>query len=233
MNKIVVLNHKMSLLYDDVYPYIERINNLNTDANIIVCPSNMYLEAFVNNCGYPVGAQNVHYSEETNHTGEISTSQLKSLGVEYSIIGHSERVKEFNENKSLVNLKLIGALDANIIPILCFGENIDEDYKKVIPELLEAYLKDIQNIEFIIFAYEPIYAVGTGTLPSINKIEEVIAFTSKYLQNKYNTKPNILYGGSVTSTNVKDILSINNLNGILVGASSSSIKEVERIIENI
>ena len=135
MNKIVVLNHKMSLLYDDVYPYIERINNLNTDANIIVCPSNMYLEAFVNNCSYPVGAQNVHYSEETNHTGEISTSQLKSLGVEYSIIGHSERVKEFNENKSLVNLKLIGALDANIIPILCFGENIDEDYKKVTPFL--------------------------------------------------------------------------------------------------
>ena len=233
MNKIVVLNHKMSLLYDDVYPYIERINNLNTDANIIVCPSNMYLEAFVNNCSYPVGAQNVHYSEETNHSGEISTSQLKSLGVEYSIIGHSERVKEFNENKSLVNLKLIGALDANIIPILCFGENIDEDYKKVIPELLEAYLKDIQNIEFIIFAYEPIYAVGTGTLPSINKIEEVITFTSKYLQDKYNTKPNILYGGSVASTNVKDILSINNLNGILVVASSSNIKEVERIIENI
>ena len=233
MNKIVVLNHKMSLLYDDVYPYIERIINLNTDANIIVCPSNMYLEAFVNNCSYPVGAQNVHYSEETNHSGEISTSQLKSLGVEYSIIGHSERVKEFNENKSLVNLKLIGALDANIIPILCFGENIDEDYKKVIPELLEAYLKDIQNIEFIIFAYEPIYAVGTGTLPSINKIEEVITFTSKYLQDKYNTKPNILYGGSVASTNVKDILSINNLNGILVVASSSNIKEVERIIENI
>lgn len=233
MNKLIVLNHKMSLLYDDLYSYIERTNNIDTDSDIIICPSNIYLEAFINNSEWSVGSQNMHYSLDKNHTGEISSDQLKSLGIEYTIIGHYERVSEFNENKTIINQKLVAALDSNIFPILCFGENIDEDYQKVLPELLESYLKDIENIEFIIFAYEPIYAVGSGILPSIDKIKEVTAFISKYLEDKYHKKPTLLYGGSVDSSNVHDIINIDNINGILVGAVSSDIKEVERIIKNI
>lgn len=233
MNKLIVLNHKMSLLYDDLYNYIERTNEIDTENDIIICPSNIYLEAFINNSEWSVGAQNMHYSIEQNHTGEISSNQLKSLGVEYTIIGHYERVSEFNENKNIINQKLIAALDSNIFPILCFGENIDEDYHKVLPELLESYLKDIQNIEFIIFAYEPIYAIGSGALPSADKIKEITSFISKYLEDKYHKKPILLYGGSVDSSNAHDIINIDNLNGILVGAASSDIKEVERIISNI
>jgi len=233
MKKIIVLNHKMSLLYDDMYNYIERTNSIDTENNIIICPSNIYLEAFTNNSQWSVASQNIHYSTDEKHTGEISSNQLKSLGVEYTMIGHHERVLEFNENKQIVNMKLIAALDSNIFPILCFGENIDEDYKEVLPNLLDGYLKDIQNIEFIIFAYEPIYASLTGTLPTIEKIKEVITFVSEYLENKYQTKPVIIYGGSVDSSNVKDIINIENIDGVLVGDISSNIKEVERIIENI
>lgn len=233
MKKLVVLNHKMSLLYDDLYSYIEKINNIETDNDIIVCPSNIYLEAFINNCDWPVGAQNMHYETSELHTGEVSSNQLKSLGIDYTMIGHYERVNEFKESASIINQKLIAALDSNIFPILCFGEDIDENYKEVLPKLLDSYLKDINNIDFIMFAYEPIYAIGTGALPNIKKIKEVSKFISNYLEDKYKKKPTLLYGGSVDSSNISDIIKIDILNGVVVGNISSDIKEVERIIKSI
>lgn len=233
MKKLVVLNHKMSLLYDDLYSYIERTNNIDTDNDIIICPSNIYLEAFINNSDWSIGAQNMHYSTLELHTGEVSSDQLKSLGIEYTIIGHYERVSEFKESASVVNQKLIAALDSNIFPILCFGENIDEDYKEVLPKILDSYLRNIDNIEFIIFVYEPIYAIGTGTLPNTMKIREVSEFISKYLEDKYAKKPILLYGGSVDSGNIKSITDIDTLNGVMVGNVSSDIKEVERIFKYI
>lgn len=233
MKKIIVFNHKMSLLYEDLYNYIERTNNLETDNDIIICPSDIYLEAFVNNSDWSIGSQNLNYNTDAKHTGEISTDQLKSLGIEYSIIGHYERVRDFNENAVIVNNKLIAALDANIFPILCFGENLDDDYHETIPKILDKYLKDIENIEFIIFAYEPIFAIGTGALPSIQRIEEVTNFVSKYLEDKYKRKPNLLYGGSVDSSNISNIINIEGIDGVLVGDISSDIKEVERIIERV
>lgn len=233
MEKLIVLNHKMSLLYDDLYNYIDRINNIETNNNIIICPSNIYLEAFLNNCDWPIGAQNMHYSTSELHTGEISSNQLKSLGIDYTIIGHYERINDFRESTSVINQKLIAALDSNIFPILCFGENIDDDYKELLPNILDGYLKDIANIDCIIFAYEPIYAIGTGALPNISKIKEVSLFISKYLEDKYNKKPILLYGGSVDSSNIKDITDIDELNGVMVGNISSDIKEVERIFKCI
>lgn len=233
MKKLLVLNHKMGMLYDEVYYYIDRLNNINTDMDIIVCPSSIYLEAFLNNSDYPIGCQNVYYETDVNNTGEISTTQLKSLGVEYALVGHYERVSKFNENDRIVNLKLLSVVDANIFPILCFGEGIDEDYREVIPKKLDAYLKEVDNIEFITFAYEPEYAVDTGTLPNVEKIKEVTEFISGYLESKYHKKPNLLYGGSVDSSNIKDIINIDSINGIMIGSNSSNIMEVERIINNV
>lgn len=223
----------MTLLYDELYNYISRLDNIETDANIIVSPSSIYYEAFLNNTSWPLCAQNFHFKNEPNHTGEISTDQLKSLGIDYVLVGHYERVSEFKENSTIVNEKLIAALDANLIPILIVGENLDEDYKKVLSHQLDAYLKDVQNIKFIYFAYEPIYAIDTGTLPNPKKIEEVVSFIEKYLEEKYHDKPVILYGGSVDSLNVSDIMNIANVSGVLIGSSSSNIEEVEKIIKNI
>lgn len=233
MKKLIVLNHKMSLNYDEVYSYIGRTNEIDTDNDIIICPSSIYLEAFVNNSEWPIGAQNMHYSVEEEHTGEISSNQLKSLGIDYVMVGHYERISEFKENPSIVNQKLIGALDSNIFPILCFGEDIDEDYMVVLPKLLDSYLNNIDNIQFIVFAYEPIYAIGTGALPSINKIKEVSEFISKYLEDKYKRKPVLIYGGSVDSSNVSDIINIDVLSGVMIGNISSDVKEVVRIINCI
>lgn len=223
----------MGVLYDEVYYYIDRLNNIDTDMDIIVCPSSIYLEAFVNNCDYPVCSQNVCYDTNIDNTGEISTIQLKSLGVEYSLVGHYERVSRFNENDTIINNKLLSIVDANIFPILCFGEGESEDYREVLPRKLDAYLKEVSNIEFITFAYEPEYAIGTGILPSIDKIKEVTEFISGYLEKKYHRKPNLLYGGSVNSSNIKDIINIDSINGVLIGGISSNIAEVEKIINNI
>ena len=233
MKKLLVLNHKMGMLYDEVYYYIDRLNKIDTDMDIIVCPSSIYLEAFLQNCDYPIGSQNVHYDMDINNTGEISTIQLKSWGVEYSLVGHYERVNKFHENEKIVNEKLLSIVDANIFPILCFGEGIDEDYREAIPRKLDAYLKEVENIEFIIFAYEPEYAVGTGTLPNVNKIKEVTEFISGYLESKYHKKPNLLYGGSIDSSNIKDIINIDSINGVVIGGVSSNILEVEKIINEV
>ena len=233
MKKLLVLNHKMGMLYDEVYYYIDRLNKIDTDMDIIVCPSNIYLEAFLNNSDYPVGCQNVYYETDINNTGEISTTQLKSLGVEYSLVGHYERVSKFHENENIVNQKLLAIVDANIFPILCFGEGESEDYREVLPKKLDAYLKEVENIEFITFAYEPEYAVGTGILPNINKIKEVTEFISGYLEKKYGKKPNLLYGGSVDSSNIRDIINIDSINGVVIGGISSNILEVEKIIKEV
>lgn len=232
MNKLVVFNHKMSLLYEDLYNYIERTNNIETDNDIIICPSNIYLEAFVNNSVWPIGSQNIHYDINYRHTGEVSTNQLKSLGIMYSLIGHYERVRDFNENKIIVNEKLIAALEANIMPILCFGEDIDDDYKEVLPKLIDAYLKDVVNIDFIVFAYEPIYALS-GTTPSIERIKEVTTYISKYLEDKYKKKPTLIYGGGINSSNIKDIMNIDTLSGVIIGDISSEVNEAVKIINNI
>lgn len=233
MSKLVVFNHKMSLLYEDLYNYIERVNNIETDNDIIICPSNIYLEAFVNNSVWPIGSQNMHYDTNYRHTGEVSTNQLKSLGIMYSLIGHYERVRDFNENKIVVNEKLIAALDANIMPILCFGEDIDDDYKEVLPKLIDAYLKDIVNIDFIVFAYEPVYAISSGTTPSADRIKEVTSFISKYLEDKYKKKPTLIYGGGVNSSNIHDIMDIDTLSGVIIGDISSDVNEAVKIINNL
>ena len=102
MKKFIILNHKMNLEYDEVVPYIQELNKIETENNIIVCPSNIYLSDFMNYCTWGVGAQNVSEKLDGNYTGEVSTLQLKSIGVEYSIIGHYERKKYFKETNKQI-----------------------------------------------------------------------------------------------------------------------------------
>lgn len=227
MKKIIVLNHKMNLEYDEVHEYLKKINELDTTNNIIICPSNIYLETFMNHCTWGIGAQNVYHEESGNYTGEISTLQLKSLGVEYCLIGHYERKKNFHETNKIINKKLIACLEANIQPILCFGEsgNLDE-----IKDNLDELLKGIENIDFIIFAYEPLKVSNKETIYQIG--EDVIAIYD-YLEEKYKTKPNIIYGGGVTKEDINELFQIDKLNGILIGKISSNINKIEKIIKNI
>lgn len=227
MKKMIILNHKMNLEYDEVHDYINKINNIKTENSIIICPSNIYLEAFINYCNWGIGSQNFYHKSLGNYTGEVSILQLKSLGIEYSLVGHFERKKYFHETNNIIHNKLVACLEANIIPILCFGEtgNIEEA-----KETLDILLKDISNINFIIFAYEPLKVTDNET---IEHIEEDITEIYNYLNEKYQTNPNIVYGGGISKDDINNILKIDKLNGILIGKISSNIDKISKIIESI
>ena len=227
MKKLIVLNHKMNLDYDEVYPYINRINKIETENDIIVCPSNIYLIDFINHCNWGVGSQNVYYKENGNYTGEISTTQLKSLGIEYSLIGHYERKKCFGETDQVINKKLKACLDSNIIPILCFGA--DGEAEELIAEL-KVLLNEIKRIDFIIFAYEPLKIDDSIDLEKIKTgIEEV----HNYLYDLYETRPTIIYGGGVANKDIEELLNIENIDGLLIGKISSNIDKIEKVIKTI
>ena len=106
--------------------------------------------------------------------------------------------------------------------------------KRLFLKILDAYLKDVLNIDFITFAYEPAYAICTGTLPSVDRIKEVTGFISKYIEDKYHKQfSSIIYGGSVDSSNIDEIINIERLSGVMIGAISSNIKEIQKIFKNI
>jgi triosephosphate isomerase len=227
MKKLIILNHKMNLEYEEVIPYINVLNQITTENNLIICPSNIYLNDFINHSSWGIGAQNVSQKLSGNYTGEVSTLQLKSLGVEYSIIGHYERKKYYHETNNDINQKLNACLDSNISPILCFGETgntgdaIDD---------LEELLKDIPNIDFIIFAYEPL---KVSEQESVNNIQEQIKVIYEYLKSKYNSIPNLIYGGGIAKKDINELLSINELSGIMIGKISANIDKIEKIIKGI
>ena len=227
MKKLIILNHKMNLEYDEIIPYINTLNQLDTQNNIIICPSNIYLSDFINHSSWGIGSQNVSEKLNGNYTGEVSTLQLKSLGIEYSIIGHYERKKYFHETNHIINKKLNACLDSNISPILCFGEtgNIDEAI-----EALDELLLDIENIDFIIFAYEPL---KVAEHESIDTIQDQIKAIYKYLHEKYHSIPNIVYGGGIAEKDIKQLLSIEELNGLMIGKISSQKEKVEKIIKTL
>lgn len=225
MKKMIVLNHKMYLEYDEIPLYIDKLNKIDTDNSIVVIPSSIYLESFINYCNWGIGIQNVYYESFGEYTGEISPVQVKSMGVEYALIGHYERKKYFMEDHSLIKKKLNACMDSNIIPILCFGE-CGNDMSKTLDDLLEG----IDNINFIVFAYEPLEVNENET---IDQIKDDISTIYDYLYEKYKVVPNIIYGGGVKEENISDILKIDKLNGILIGKMSINIDQVERVISNL
>ena len=225
MKKMIILNHKMSLEYDEVPIYIDKLNKIDTDNDIVVVPSSLYLESFINHCSWGVGVQNIYYESFGNYTGEISPMQVKSLGIEYAIVGHYERKKYFNEDHDIIKKKLNACLDSNIIPILCFGE-CGSEMEHTLDDLLEG----INNINFIIFAYEPLEVSNDET---IEQIKDDIGTIYDYLYEKYKIRPNIVYGGGVKEENIRNLLEYDKLNGIMIGKSSSDIEKVSNIVSSL
>ena len=216
--KIIVLNHKMNLYYEELDNYINEINQISK--NLIIAPSNIYLLEFINKCKHKISSQDVCYIEEGNYTSKVSWHQIKSIGVNYSIIGHSEK----NEDITKTNLKLRTCLENNIKPILCFGE--DKNNLVILDELT----KNITSIKDIIFAYEPI--INNKNI-DIDKIRDEVKEISNYLFNKYQTYPTILYGGGINENNISDIYNIDELQGILIGSISSNIDKLKTILLRI
>lgn len=218
--KIIVLNHKMNLYYEKINEYINRVNSINN--NLIIAPSNIYLLEFINKCKHKIASQDICYIEEGNYTSKVSWHQMKSIGINYSIIGHSEK----NEEISKINLKLNACLENNIKPILCFGEK-----ENTIIEL-EKLTNNIKTIKDIIFAYEPIDNINNQNI-KVDEIKQELIKIYNYLLNKYQTKPTLLYGGGINKYNIKEIYALEEIQGILIGSISSNIEEVENMLIRI
>ncbi len=232
-NKIVAGNFKMNLTLDEIKDYINKFNVENE--NVIICPPFIYLPYFINK-KYMVGAQNVAFEDSGAYTGEISPKQIKSMGITYTIVGHSERREIFNETDKIINKKIAKALENDLKVILCIGETLEERKNNLteekIQKQLENSLQNISNFDNIIIAYEPIWAIGTGIIPTIDEITSTVNYikgTIKTLYKLENIK--VLYGGSVNDTNVEEINKIKVLDGFLVGGASLDPDKFKKIIE--
>ncbi|MDD5696450.1 MAG: triose-phosphate isomerase [Candidatus Pacebacteria bacterium] len=207
------------------------------NVELVVCPPFAFAPQLKAN-----GAQDCFYKQGA-FTGEVSPVMLKSIGVRYVIVGHSERRVLFNETNEIVNKKIKAVLQEKLIPVLCIGENAEEResgetfevIKRQIGEGTDGVPKD--KIKNIVLAYEPVWAIGTGKLAPIEKIQEVKIFIKKLINNKYGAKASesvrIIYGGSVDSQNVSSYLFDAGMDGVLVGGASLKIKEFNQLLKAV
>jgi triosephosphate isomerase len=201
----------------------------DTAAEVVVCPPFIFLTELK---GLALGGQNIYFEEKGAFTGEISGAMLKDLGVEYVIIGHSERRKYFGETDETVNKKIKKALEFGLKIIFCVGETEEEKSagkkNEVLQRQIQEGLKDVVDIDNVNVAYEPVWAIGTGNNCSVEETKESVDFIRKFV--KPDTK--ILYGGSVKSENSGEYIKTAGANGLLVGGSSLNAEEFVKIVKS-
>ena len=239
--KYLVANWKMNLINSK--NWINDFNNnlndlsLNDDLTIVICPSYLQLSELSQNhlskINFSIGAQNVSENNSGAFTGEISAEHLTEFSeVSYCIVGHSER-RSAGETDAMIKAKVKQLLTKNITPIICIGESHEIQEKGETEKFLISQLNSIVNdenlnIDSCILAYEPLWAIGKGVPADLETINNSISYITKIIDlNKSNLK--ILYGGSVDSENSGEILSVDNVSGLLVGNSSLDGKEFANI----
>ena len=201
---------------------------------IVICPTSIhldYLRCKKNN--FYVGAQNVSEHQDGAFTGEISCDALLDLNIEFCILGHSERRQLFYETNNEVCLKASRVIDHKIIPIVCIGETLEEKENGKTNDVLSKQLEDSipisSNSDNTIIAYEPVWAIGTGLTPTLEEINTTHEFIKNHNSKFANYK--ILYGGSVKANNAKEIVSLSNVDGALIGGASLKADDFSKIIE--
>jgi len=233
--KLIIGNLKMNLLKNDICNYINIIKDKKY-SNVVFCPSSIYLNYFAEN-SLNIGSQDIGFLEKGSCTGDESALQLKSIGVKYSLVGHSERRKYYQDDK-YVNQKLSCALNNDIIPILCIGETKEEydnnlTNSRLKTEIDKAFNKIENNLNKVIIAYEPIWSIGTGITPSNLEITNATAFIKQYVKDNYSVNIKVLYGGSVNDDNILNLNKIENIDGYLIGSSSIDINVFISLINKI
>ena len=230
---LIVLNNKCNFNKSEFLSYQKELANISSTNPIILCPSFLHISNFsLDNC--LLGSQNVSKDKNGSHTGEISAQQLKSYGVRYCIIGHSERRKQFQENAHDIGSKIKQLTQEGIIPILCIGEENKEINPQNLHDIIINQTLDIienltnQEKEQLIIAYETVWSIGTSTIPSNNQIEEVLSYIKEILPNN-----KILYGGSVNENNINELKKCHLIDGYLIGGLSLIPKKLQKFIENI
>ena len=243
--KVIAGNWKMNMLPNETIDFIQELTPLvkDTKNEVILCVP--YIDLFyallhVQDTNIKIGAQNMHWEEKGAYTGEVSGKMLKSIGVEYVIIGHSERRQYFAETDETVNKKIKSALANGLKPIVCVGETLEQreagQTEQIVTSQIEKAFKDIpaSSLEQIIIAYEPIWAIGTGKTATKEDANTTIMQIRKKLAEIYGQNEAdgviIQYGGSVKSSNAKELFEMSDIDGGLVGGASLKADEFSKIV---
>ena len=222
--KILAANFKMNLTLNEINEYIDKIKDID-NKNIVLIPSNIYIPYFLNK-KFSVGVQDAYYLDNGAFTGEVSAKQISSLGVNYAIIGHSERRMYFNETNDILNKKILSCESNGLKVIYCIGETKEERESNKTKEVLLKQLDEgLKGASEVIIAYEPRWAIGTNVTPTNEEIEDIISF----IKSKYNYK--VLYGGSTNDKNIASLNTISNVDGFLVGGASLDYDKFKKMIE--
>lgn len=234
---IIIGNWKMNKNLDQALSLVKEIVTKDLDESVekVICVPYLYvneIRKILEKSDIEIGVQNMYFEEKGAFTGEISPTMLKSCGVKYVILGHSERRNIFKETDDLINKKVISALENDLIPILCCGETLNERKENKEKEVIENQIKkallevDREKISKIIIAYEPIWAIGTGVVASLEDAENMCKYIRSILFKLYKDQANkvrIQYGGSVKQENIKDLMKQENIDGALVGGASLDV----------
>lgn len=242
--KIVAGNWKMNMTIDqsnDLINELKLISENNVEVKIAPSFTNLYKAVTIlKDSEIEVIAQNVHSEMRGAFTGEISTEMLKSIGVNTTIIGHSERRKYFNETDLVLSKKVKASIENSLNVIFCVGEELSEREKDNHFELIKTQitngLLDLNSDEIknIIIAYEPVWAIGTGMTANTQQIQEMHEFIRGLIYEKYghdiSSMIRILYGGSVKPNNAKEIFSLDDVDGGLIGGASLNFSDFNSIV---
>lgn len=228
--KLVVGNQKTYLNRPEVVNFINKTRKGNCD-NVIICASFPYIDLYIEDSSYIVGAQNVSVKGNGASTGEISAEQLNSLGVAYTIVGHSERRSDNHETSEMFYEKITNLLKYDIRPIFCIGEKLEERENGITKDIVGKQIMEVfdkletNDIEKIVMAYEPVWAIGTGKVPTNEEIDDMICYIKDLVQDKYNARVLVLYGGSVNEKNIDELNILESVDGYLIGGASTKADE--------
>jgi triosephosphate isomerase len=243
MKKLIIANWKMQLTYSAGLNLAKKfVTGLKDKKNeIVICPEYLALSKvaeILKSSGLKLGAQDSAISDRGAYTGEVSPANLKTLGVKYIILGHSERREHLHENSAIISAKIKAALAHKMIPVLCVGEKLIEkengSTRQYLAEELQHALKDvkIQNAADLVIAYEPVWAISTNknARPMVaTEAEEIQKFLKAQTAKILKKKVRVLYGGSVNAVNAAEFLRQPNIDGFIVGGASLNLKEFRKI----
>ena len=252
MKKIIIGNWKLNLDHLEAIQLLQKLNyslevNIEDKIDIVIAPSHTSLRSLqtiidADNLKIKISSQDVSAYIEGAYTGEVSALQLSKLNITHSIIGHSERRTVFNETDETINLKVHNAVNNKLIPVVCFGESEEQRdsnvYLSYILNQVNIAVKGLRKdkVEEIIFAYEPIWAIGTGKVASVENAIEVISSVKQEISTKpfYDEeKIRFIYGGSVSPTNASELLNTKIIDGVLVGGASLDVDKFVQIIKSV
>lgn len=235
--KLIIANWKMNMAYKNGCEFLEKFENADLySSDILFLPSSLHIQAMLEKySNLKFGSQDLTYLDQKqgSFTGEISASMLNELGVRYAMCGHSERRGFFKETNKIVYAKAKNALDANITPIICVGENMKSKLLGRTKSALKSQLKACvpETNKKIIVAYEPLWAIGAGEFPPADYLEYICSYLKEQVQILAKNSM-LVYGGSVDAKAAKWTSKQDYLDGVLVGGASLKFNEFIKIVKS-